>query len=225
MKSRNALALAVSAALALPVVAHARTPNFNYVEANYVRLDVDRSETFLEEGEQVVVRTRDGDGFKIGASGAIWGPVHLFGEYEAVSQGAIASFEEAGDPFSLRENFDIVRWRAGVGYAFPTTEMLSVYGRLSWDRIEFDFADFNDKDDGLGAEVGALAAITPHVQLQGYVRYTEVGDWDFEEDNSFSSDVLAGVAARWFVTDIFAVQAGYEFGEISTWNVGLRVGF
>jgi hypothetical protein len=30
---------------------------------------------------------------------------------------------------------------------------------------------------------------------------------------------------RWFVTQNFALQAGYEWGEISTWNAGLRFGF
>lgn len=88
--------------------------------------------------------------------------------------------------------------------------------------IKVEGLDLGDVDDnGLGAELGALWNIGPQFQLQGHVRYSSVGD----VIDDFDSDVPFGVAARWFFTDQFALQGGYEFGEINTWYIGLRATF
>jgi hypothetical protein len=226
MNTRNRLlALAVAAALAMPAAAAARELNFNYLEVNYLNVDVDFSESFVDNGDSVSLKTDSDGGFQIGGSWQVWENLHLFGEYAEASQDIKATLVIAGDTFVEEDDFDVIRWRLGVGYAYPVSSILSVYGRLSFDRIEFDFDGFTDKDDGLGAEVGALWAAMPQFHLQGYVRYTSVGDWVFEEENKFDSDTLVGVSGRWFVTDAFAVQAGYEVGEINTWSIGLRMGF
>lgn len=45
------------------------------------------------------------------------------------------------------------------------------------------------------------------------------------KNDGLDDDYLFGVTARWFFTPQFALQAGYETGEIDTWNVGARLKF
>jgi opacity protein-like surface antigen len=228
MTTRNrTLALAVAAAFVLPATASARGVDFNYIDLNYVNVDVDISETVVEDGETFSIRTGSDHGFQVGGAFEIWETVHLFGEYSQASQDL--TFAEG--TFFATGDFDVVRWRVGIGYAVPFDEMLSAYGRVSFDRTEFkdirvggeNFG--SDKDDGFGAEVGMLWSVTPEFQLQPFVRYTSVGEIDEFEENKFNSDFLFGVGARWFVTDQLGLQAGYEYGEIKTFNLGLRFAF
>lgn len=225
--SNTVLALAIATALAIPATAHARGAGFNYLDLNYVNVDVDDSETFVEDGETFSFRTSSDHGFQIGGAFEIWETLHLFGEYSQAGQ----DFRLTEGTFSARGDFDVVRWRVGVGYAFPMDEMLSLYGRLSYDRAEFkDFRLLgenlgSEKDDGVGAEVGLVWTAMPQFQLQPWVRYTSVGEIDDVEIDKFNSDFLFGAAARWFVTDQVALQAGAEYGEIKTYNLGVRFSF
>lgn len=223
----TALALALATALALPATASARELNFNYLELNYVNVDVDISESFVEDGQAASLKTSSDDGFQLGGAFDVWETLHLFGEYSQASQDikvSVGTFTEEG-------NFDVVRWRLGIGYAIPLDEMLSVYGRVSYDRAEFKDLKFfgenlgSDKDDGVGAELGLLWAAAPQFHVQPFVRYTSVGDIDDEEADKFNSDFLFGALARWFVTDQVALQAGAEYGEIKTYNLGVRFAF
>ena len=68
-------------------------------------------------------------------------------------------------------------------------------------------------------------AATPAIQLQGHLRYTSVGDVAGDGSDAFDSDLLVGVNGRWYVRPDLALVAGYEFGKITTVNVGLRYSF
>ena len=43
--------------------------------------------------------------------------------------------------------------------------------------------------------------------------------------DAFDADILAGVNGRWYVRPDLALVAGYEFGKITTVNVGVRYSF
>jgi opacity protein-like surface antigen len=235
MNTRNTLlAVAIAAALALPAAASARELDFNYIEAQFINVDVDLSESDTIEGELVTVKTDSDNGFQIGGAWEVWESVHLFAEYSTAGQ------DIKGSAFGITvkiDDFDVERWRIGMGYAYPTSSVLSLYGRISYDSIKFKnlpeydeetlekSGEFSTKDDGVGAELGLLWAAMPQLHVQPFVRYTSVGEVDLEEEDKFNSDFLFGVGARWFLTDNFAVQAGYEAGEINTWSIGLRMAF
>jgi len=227
---KTTVALAVAMALSLPMAASARGLDFNYLEANYINVDVDFSDSFTDEDGTFSLATDDGDGFQIGGAWHVWEAVHLFGEYSTASQDIAVS----DGILTAEGDFDVVRWRLGVGNSFPVSDVMSMYGRISYDRIEFkDFkaegeslgSEADTKDDGFGAELGLLWAATPQFHVQPYVRYTSVGEIDPEKNDTFDADVLFGIGARWFVTENFALQAGFETGEIETWNVGGRFAF
>jgi hypothetical protein len=249
MNTRNSLLfVAVAAVLGAPAVAGAQALSFNYLEVNYVDVDVDYSDSVIDNGFRESVSTGSDSGFQIGGSVEVWEGLHLFGEYSKAGQD-LRFLEEStfGDRLDLGGDFDVERWRLGVGYALPATDTVKVYGRLSWDKTEFKDLSVagiplgSADDDGLGAEFGALIAVTPRAVVQPYLRYTSVGEFSPRNGNgngngdddlddigieaTFDSDVLVGVAGRWFFTDQFAVQASYEYGEIKTWGLGVRLAF
>lgn len=225
--------IAVVAALALgaPIVASAQDVGFTYLEggffAGFVN-DVGQAGTFTSNGSTLELETDAGGGGFIGGGWAFGDNMHLFGDYSSASQ----DLEVDGAATPIEGEFDVTRWRVGVGYAHPFSSTTSLYGRLSLDGAELEnleVAGFNldaDGDEtGIGSEVGLIWTATPKLQLQGHVRYTAVGEIATEGDDTFDADVLVGLGGRWNFRPDMALTTGYEYGKITTWHVGLRFAF
>jgi len=228
--NQRMLALAVVAALGAPTAAGAQDLGFTYLEGGFIAgfvNDVEESGAFTDNGT-IELETDAGGGGFIGGALQFWDNMHLFGEYSSASQDL-----EISDGIDTDEgDFDVVRWRIGVGYAYPFSSTASFYGRLSFDSAEFKDVrvagfdlDADADDDGIGGEVGMIWAATPVLQLQGQVRYTSVGEVVTEGSDTFDSDTLVGLNARWYIRPNIALITGYEFGKITTWNVGARFTF
>lgn len=154
--------------------------------------------------------------------------MHLFGEYATTGQ----DLEVSDGMNTVSGDFDMVRWRIGVGYAYPFSSTIAFYGRLSFDNLELKDArvagfdlDIDADGNGLGAELGMIWAATPAIHLQGHVRYTSVGGVAPEGSDNFDSDILVGLNGRWYFRRNMALVTGYEYGKITTFNVGLRFSF
>ena len=222
------LAIAVSVALGAPAAAGAEDPGFTYLEGGVVAGFVNDVEEFGTIGNTLDLETDSDSGGFIGGAWEFRENMHLFGEYALAGQ----ELEVSDGIDTVEGDFDLVRWRAGVGYAYPFSPTLSLYGRLSFDNVElkdvqvpgFDL-DADVEDDGIGGEVGMIWAATPAIHLQGHVRYTSVGAIATDGSDGFDSDTLIGVNGRWYFRPNFALVAGYEFGGITTWNAGVRFAF
>ncbi len=57
------------------------------------------------------------------------------------------------------------------------------------------------------------------------MRYTSVGEVVTEGADTFDSDILAGLNGRWYFRPRVALITGFEFGKITTWNVGMSLRF
>lgn len=225
------IALAVVAALAAPAAAVAQDFSFNYIEGGIVAgfvNDVETSGTVTGAGGPIEVETDAGGGGFIGGAWQFAGNWHLFGEYGSAGQ----DLEVSDGIDTVEGDFDMVRWRIGVGYAYPISGTTALYGRLSFDNLEFKDAqvagfdlEVDADDSGVGGEVGVIWAATPAFQLQGHLRYTAVGEVAAEGADAFDSDILVGVNGRWFFRPNLALVSGYEYGQITTWNVGVRYAF
>lgn len=223
-------ALAVAAALGVPAAAAAQDSRFNYFEGGIVAgfvNDVETSGTVTGNGPLEFETDADGGGF-IGGAWQFAENLHLFGEYASLSQ----ELEVSDGVDTVSGEFDVVRWRIGVGYAYPFSDTTVFYGRLSFDSLEFKDAqvagfdlDADVDETGVGGEVGVIWAATPTIQLQGHLRYTSVGGVADEGSDAFESDVLVGLNGRWQFRPNLALVTGYEFGKITTWNLGLRFSF
>lgn len=231
MSRRHRLIKAIMAAgLAAPAMASAGDLHFTYIEGGIVGgfvNDIETSGAVTGTGPLDLESDADGGGFLAGA----WQfteNLHVFGEYASLGQ----ELEVRSGTTSVTGDYDVVRWRVGVGYHHAASEAVTYYGRLGLDSLEFKDAqaagfdlDVDADDSGIGAEVGVVWAATPTFHLQGHARYTAVGEIASSGTDPFDSDVLVGVAARWHVRPGFAVVAGYEFGKITTLNGGVRFSF
>ncbi len=225
------LALGVAVVLNLPTAAVAQELGFSYLEGGFMVAfanDVEDSGAISSTGSPLELESdADAGGFIAGAF-QVGENFHLFGDYSSVGQ----ELEVRGGSLRVEGEFDVVRWRVGVGYAYPVSPEMSLYGRLSLDNAEFkdvEVAGFNlnaDADEsGLGGEVGILWAATPSIHLQGHLRYTSVGEVDTGGSDTFDDDILVGVNGRWYFRPDLALVTGYEFGNITSFNVGLRYAF
>lgn len=235
----NSKCLATSGALALALSSFAAGSalaeiSYTYAELDYVNIDADISETMVDDEMSTRLATNDDDGFKLGGAWQFYGNWHLFGEYMAGQNDIDLNADLLGEEFRSSGDFDITRYRAGVGYGHPVSEDLSLYGRISYDYIEFDNVDIDGLDDndigntddsGLGAEGGVRWMVANPFEVNGYARYTAVGKVDTDRDDKFDDDLLLGVNGCYFFNDMFGVEAGYEYGEMSTWSLGARLQF
>ena len=222
------LALAFMITLSAPTAARAQDPSFTYLEGGFIAgfvNDVEESGAFTDN-DTFELETDSGGGGFIGGAWQFWGNMHLFGDYSLTGQEL-----EISDGIDTDESdFDVVRWRIGVGYAYPFSPTASFYGRLSFDNAELKDLqvsgfDLDIDDGGIGGEVGMIWAATPVLHLQGHVRYTSVGDVETVASDTFDSDTLLGLNGRWYLRPDIALIAGYEFGKITTWNLGARFTF
>ena len=217
-------------ALGASTATGAEEPSFTYLEGGFIAgfvNDVEESGTFTDDG-RFELETDSGGGGIIGGAWQFSQNMHLFGEYSSASQDL-----EVSDGIDTDEGeFDVVRWRVGVGYAYPFSPTTSFYGRLSFDNAElkdvqvagFDL-NVDADDDGIGGEVGMIWTATEKLHLQGHVRYTSVGEVVTEGSDTFDSDTLIGLNGRWYFRQNIAFTTGYEFGKITTWNLGVRFTF
>jgi hypothetical protein len=225
------LALAATVALGTPAAAGAQDLDFSYLEGGFVGgfvNDVEESGTITDNGSTFELETDSNTGGFIGGAWQFWENMHLFGEYALASQ----DLEVSDGIDTVEGEFDLVRWRVGVGYAYPFSPTISAYGRLSFDNVELKDVqvpgfnlDIDADDDGIGGEVGMIWAATPAIHLQGHVRYTSVGAITTDGSGTFDSDTLVGLNGRWYFRPGFALVTGYEFGGITTWNLGVRFAF
>jgi len=232
MKNKSAILLgsAIFSVLFNTPMVQAGDIGFTYIEGGvtggFVN-DVETSGAVTGNGPLNLESDADG-GVSIGGAWQFSNQMHLFGEYASLGQ----ELEVSNDINTAAGEYDVVRWRIGVGYQYPVSEMLAYYGRLSLDQLEFKDArasDFNldvDADDsGLGAELGVIWAATSSLHLQGHARYTAVGGIASSGSDPFESDILIGVNGRWYFSPDIALVAGYEYGKITMLNLGVRFSF
>lgn len=225
------LAIGAVVALNLPTAAVAQDLGFSYLEGGFMVAfanDVEDARVITGGGSPLELETDADAGGFIGGAWQLGDSFHVFGEYSSVGQ----ELEVSDGAVRVEGDLDVVRWRIGLGYAHPVSSEMSVYGRVSLDNAEFkdvEVAGFNlnaDADEnGFGGEVGILWVATPAIHLQGHLRYTSVGEVDTNSSDTFDDDILVGVNGRWYFRPDLALVTGYEFGNITSFNMGLRYAF
>lgn len=183
--TRAALALACAAAI-LPPAALANGPDYSYVEAGYVETDVDGAGGNL-------------DGYGVRGSVAIADRWFAFAGYADQSYGG----------------FDLQDYEIGGGYAWPLANSTDLLGKVSFVRLEGEFAGFSASDEGYAVALGIRSRFKDRFELEASVGYTELSD--------SGGDTALGVAARWYPVERFAIGIDAASGDDTTaYGVGLR---
>jgi hypothetical protein len=214
----------------------ARDIDFNYVQGTIGIFDLDVDESFDDGIDSINIETDDDISYD--AEGA-WQPfaganawydnVHFFAAIGSTENDLEVSGTILGTPVSVSGSIDIFRVRGGVGYGYPVNEQVNLYGRVTWDYVELEDinlggASTDDVDDnGVGFEGGARWLFSDDFELQGYLRYTDVGALD--DDGDADDDLLVGVNGRWYFADRWAVTVNGEFGDTYLYGAGVRFDF
>ena len=164
---------------------------------------------------------------------------HLYAEWSTSNTSLDVTRRDAGGATMATEesDFDLERVWLGVGYSWPIDNGWSIYGRLTWDLIEYgDFDQFeldgfgtvaiDDEDDSsVGATFGAQW-VTDNWEFDLWGRYTSVGELvEKGAGVEFDNDFGGGVRAVYNFTDSLSLGADYELQDIDTWSVVFRYRF
>ena len=164
---------------------------------------------------------------------------HLYAEWSTSNTTLDVTRRDAGGARLATEesDFDLERIWLGVGYSWPMGNDWSIYGRLTYDLVEYgDFDRFelegfgtvalDDEDDsGVGATLGAQW-VTGDWEFDLWARYTSVGE--LVQDGAgveFDNDLGGGVRAVYNLTDSLSLGGDYELQDIDTWSVVFRYRF
>ena len=182
---RRIVALGGLLALA-PLAAQAEDISYSYVDVGYVAVNFD---DFSE----------DADGFLLRGSMEIAEQFFLFANYADVG---VSGADEQD-------------YAVGLGYAWPASEVMSVYGKLAYVRAEFDGFGFSFDDDGYSLAAGVRGRVAEQFELEGSITYADFGD--------LGDGTEVGLAARWYFTEAFALGLEGAFGDDATsYGVGFR---
>lgn len=170
---------------------------------------------------------------------AFAGRWHGYGEWGTSNTTLEATRRSAGGATLATEasDFDLERISLGAGYSWQAGGNWSLFGRLTWDFVEYgDFDEFelagfgpvviDDRDgSGIGVTLGAQWA-TGRWEFDVWGRYSSVGKLVRDGDGvKFDNDFGGGVRGMYNFTDSFSLGADYELREIDTWSVVFRYRF
>ncbi len=177
------IALTLAAVFASPVMA--KSPDWTFVEGNYIKVDFDD------------IADIKPDGFAVNGS-------YLVDENIFVT----ASVGRVSDGF---QNIDLTAKVAsvGVGYRLGVNTYTDAYGEASarYNKLRASGAGFRDRDSDtdLGVKIGLRSRVLDTVELDGSVGYNST---DFMDDTSFT-----GKATYYFTPSIAAgvsISAGSD---------------
>ncbi|MCC7257157.1 MAG: outer membrane beta-barrel protein [Gammaproteobacteria bacterium] len=193
-------ALLATTTLAMPAAADG--PNYNYGQLSYVDIEFDDI-----DGVGL-----DGDGFDLAGSVAIADMVHVFASY---TDGDIDV-----DDFGYGDiNADYTELTAGIGLNYAVSETIDLVGRLGYVNAEVEISGFDADETGYALGAGLRAMVTPQLELNGGITYTDLG-------GEIDSDTGLDVGAVYSFTEMFAVAAGIGFSDdVTQYGLGLRVYF
>lgn len=146
--------IALALAAALPLSAQAADLNYNFVELDYARTNIDNTDA-------------NPDGFGIKGSAKIAEPLYVFGSYLRGSD----SVSGVG--------IDFDQFQIGLGYRNAVRDNTDFIGELSYIKDKVDVSGFGSGDaHGYRASAGFRSSLADN--FEGYVKanWTDGGDFD-----------------------------------------------
>lgn len=166
----NTKLFALAALLAIPGAAIATDLNYNYIEADYVTVDIDD----IDE---------DFDGWAINGSFLVAEQVFIFGGYSDLSSDQVMGFKLSTEGVTL-----------GVGYRYELSRQTDLNFAAAYERAKVKLTGFgSESDSGYSLAVGVRHLVSPLVELGLGVAYVDIGDSD---DTSVSGNMLFHVTEQ-----------------------------
>jgi opacity protein-like surface antigen len=157
----------------------------------------------------------EGDGFGIGGSVAVTDLVHVFASY--------GDSDLDVDVLGINVDLGYTVLTAGAGLNYAVSETVDLVGQLEFVDVELEadvpgFGSASEDESGYGLSGGARGMITERFELNGGIRYVDLGD--DADDTTFS------LGAVYDFTDVVAAQVGLAFGDdVTSYGAGVRFYF
>lgn len=184
--------------LAVAGAAHATDLNYDFVQVDYVVVDID---DFSE----------DLSGVSIAGSFLVTEEVYLFGGYADLKTDRVGGVRLSSDGYSL-----------GVGYRYGLSRQTDLNFGAAFERAKLSVSGIgigsdSASDNGYSLRVGVRHLLAPQVELGVGAVYVDIGDDD---------DTSAYIGGLWHITDLVAVSANLGFGsDATTYSGGIRFKF
>jgi hypothetical protein len=177
-----------------PLLARAEGPSYSFLDAGYVVTDID---DFDDEADGYLLR----------------------GSFEFVENWFLYAryLDQSVEVFGT--DVDATQMALGVGYAWPLTDAMDLYGKVGYTEAEVDASGMGSfDDDGYELSLGVRGNVMEQLELEGAVNYTDLSDT--------GDSTALGIAARWYFVEQFAVGVEGEFSDDATsYGIGVRWNF
>ncbi|WP_175405163.1 outer membrane beta-barrel protein [Salinimonas lutimaris] len=189
------LLLCALGAASLPAMAV--SPAWDYVQATYVQADIESPVgDFKPKGVIPYISKKITDDIFVAGS---------YSQIDDTWQGV---------------DMDVTQGTAGVGYRYGLNQTTDVYGILSYEYADIEYASalgtLTTDDDGYGLTAGVRSMVMPNVELKGSVRYIDTTD----------STTSVNVGADYLISPEFAVGLNYDMGDdVDVFGVNARYNF
>ncbi len=161
-----------------PLAALADDMSYSFVDLGYAETDIDGVGP-------------SADGFGLRGSVGFAEHYFAFAEYSSLSV----------------QNVDIDQTVVGIGGHYGLTESLDLVGRAGWFRIDLSApGGFSADDDGYLLDLGLRGRVTEGVELEGGVRYSDLGGNNGDDTSVF-------VGGRFHFNKTWAIGAEYQDGN------------
>jgi len=190
--------LVLAALSAIPGAALATDLNYDYLEVDYVTVDVDDFD-------------EDFDGWSVNGSFLVAEQVFVFGGYADISTDRIGGFKLSSEGFTL-----------GLGYRYELSRQTDLNFAAAFERVKADadlagFGSESVSENGYSLAVGLRTLVSPQLELAVGAVYADIGDDD---------DTTATAAALFHVTEVVALTLNLSLGSDATgYAGGVRVKF
>lgn len=116
---------------------------------------------------------------------------------------------------------EVDSYNLGLGYRYGLNQQTDLVAAASWIRgkvkVNYGFGSLSESDNGYSLDVGLRHLLTPQVELNAAVNYSDI----FNDD-----DTALNLAALFHATHNLSVGVGYSVGsDVDGWAVGVRLNF
>ena len=205
MKKSLSFSLLAAAAL-ISSQAFAAAPKWEYVDLNYIKLDVDNTNVEPDGGELQ------------------W--VQQFGNNFFVQGSYLKTSDDLGN-----DELDLDVIELGVGYKHSLTHNTDWYSSISYMRYDQETDNTDLEENGVALATGLRSMLTENFELAGEISYTylnrddnvdSAGRFGIYDDRQTS----ASIQSTYYLTENFGINAGYRYAsDIKGFNVGVRYAF
>lgn len=177
--------------LAFAATASAQDIDYNYLQLDYGNVDFDDINV-------------DGDGFGVSGSFEINPDWHIFGGYQSVD---------------LDFGVDVSTLGIGIGRVIEMSPGVDLYGRASFQRIDFDSSGGASADDtGLGLGVGLRYMASRELEITGGIDYVDFDD--------AGNDTAFSIGGLYSLNEDFAIGLGGSWSDdVSSYTLSGRYYF